>query len=199
MFATRLARLACAAFLVLGVVAHAQQPDPASVDRGTTPAVTPTAEQAEKVTGPGCLQPTPLVKLSDYEGPFAKTIGLFARRIENTSVPVPPYQPGTVLCSLSPSGKFRFWIRDSMDPLAIAGALFDASIDMWNDGNKVLAHGAKGYAERAGMQYVAGTTSRFVTDFVLPSAFHEDPRYYRLGRGPAGRDRKSTRLNSSHT
>lgn len=139
------------------------------------------------MTAAGCLQPTPLVKLSDYEGPFAKTVGLFARRIDNTSVRVPRYVPGRTLCSLSPSGKFRFWIRDSADPLAIAGSLFDASIDMWNDGNTVLAHGAKGYAERAGIQYVAGTTSRFVTDFVLPSAFHEDPRYYRLGHGPAGR------------
>ena len=43
-------------------------------------------EQALQSTVASCLEPAPLPGLDDYVGPMKKTVGLFARALERTSV-----------------------------------------------------------------------------------------------------------------
>ena len=67
-----------------GVVAYAQD-------------AMPTAGAAEKVgekPGAACLEPPPLVGWQDYNGPFAKTVGTFGRKLERKAVHPPRYRPG---------------------------------------------------------------------------------------------------------
>jgi len=57
----------------------------------------PTAGAAEKVgekPGAAGLEPPPLVGWQDYNGPFAKTVGTFGRKLERKAVHPPRYRPG---------------------------------------------------------------------------------------------------------
>lgn len=43
--------------------------------------------------------------------------------------------------------------------------------------------GEHGYGERYALAFAGNTVSSFLTVAVLPSAFHQDPRYFQLGKG----------------
>ena len=65
-----------------------------------------------------CLDPQQLPGLSDYNGPLKKTVGIFARALERTSIHPPQYKSGLTLCSLTLAGKFSLFIDDATDPAA---------------------------------------------------------------------------------
>ena len=53
----------------------------------------------------------------DYQGPYSKTVGLFASKLERKSVHPPQFKPGVLLCSFTPKRKFILFVQDSTDPL----------------------------------------------------------------------------------
>jgi hypothetical protein len=89
-----------------------------------------------------------------------------------------------VITPISTKDKFRLATEDSLDPYAFPVAGFYAGVayavdrdaDYWGSG-------PSGYWKR----YVASlgdqTVSNYMTEGVFPSLLHEDPRYFRLGRG----------------
>src|SRR5665213_3453147 len=76
-----------ALFLSGSVVAWAQAAQPTPL----------TGEAAQKKPATLCLQPPPLVRWQDYNGPLAKTVGVFARKLERKAVQPPHYKPGSSL------------------------------------------------------------------------------------------------------
>ena len=56
-------------------------------------------EQAVNAQAKPCVEPPPLVRWEDYQGPLQKIVGSFARALERKSVLPPHYKTGTVLCS----------------------------------------------------------------------------------------------------
>jgi hypothetical protein len=162
---------------------HAQQlpatkndPPPAAVQ------LQPTEKGA-----PPCIQPAPMVDISDYDGPFQKIVGTFARPLERKSVHAPHFLPGEKLCTFSVKDKFVLFLRSSYDPVAFVDAGFNAGLDQAQNSDPSYHQGAKGYARRFAAEVAGQTSSRFFSEFAYPSIFHEDPRYYRKVHGPAGR------------
>ena len=47
--------------------------------------------------------------------------------------------------------------------------------------------GEHSYIQRSGLAFADNTLSSFITVAVVPSAFHQDPRYFQLGKGGAWR------------
>ncbi|MHB8503415.1 MAG: hypothetical protein ACYDHE_21035 [Candidatus Acidiferrales bacterium] len=142
------------------------------------------AEGSKNVTAP-CVQPAPMVRLADYDGPLKKLVGTFARPLERKAVPQPHYKPGLKLCTLNLKDKFILFVQDSIDPVTFLGAGFNAGIDQAEDTAHSYGQGAQGYGKRFGAELAGQASARFFTDFAYPAIFSEDPRYYRLGRGPA--------------
>jgi hypothetical protein len=134
-----------------------------------------------------CVQPPPMVQLQDYNGPFQKVIGTFTRKLDRQSVHLPHYKGGLVLCSLQIKDKFFLFLHDSVDPETFLGAGFDAGISQAKNDDAPFGQGGKGYAQRLGASYTDQVQFRFFKEFAYPTVFSEDPRYYRLGEGPAGR------------
>ena len=134
-----------------------------------------------------CVQPPPMVQLQDYIGPFNKIIGTFTQKLDRQSVRIPHYKPGRILCSLEIKDKFFLFLRDSVDPETFLSAGFDAGISQAENDDPSLGQGAAGYGKRVGVSYIDGTQFRFFKEFAYPTIFSEDPRYYRVGEGPAGR------------
>ena len=124
-----------------------------------------------------------MVRWQDYKGPFNKVVGAFGRRLDRTSVHPPNYKPGLLLCSLTTKGKFFLFIENTIDPVTFLGAAFDAGIDQAQDTDPSFGQGMQGYGKRFGAEMAGSASSEFFKEFLYPSIFSEDPRYYRLAHG----------------
>ena len=164
--------------------ASAQEPPSA---RQNTEQSLPTTEEAIQNPQAPCVQPEPMVRWQDYKGPFAKTVGVFAQRLDRKSVHPPRYKPGVLLCSLSTSAKFVLFLEDSVDAASFMGAAFNAGLDQAEDTDPTFGQGAAGYGKRFGAELANNASGAFFGDFLYPSIFSEDPRYYRLAHGPTRR------------
>jgi hypothetical protein len=168
--------LGMALLLNAGVPARAQEPLP-----------TPLAgEEAQKNPAAPCVEPPALVRWEDYEGPFTKLVGTFGRKVERKAVHPPHYKPGALLCSLQPGAKLLLFMQHTIDPVSVLAAGFNAALDQAANEDPSFGQGGRGYAKRFGANFAGQTASRFFGDFLYPTIFSEDPRYYRLRHDRAG-------------
>lgn len=173
-----LAALAC------GGAIRAQEP-PAPSQQPPKP---PLPEETQKSVAAPCVQPAPMVRWEDYQGPFAKVVGVFARHLERKSVHAPHYKPGAVLCTLQLKDKFILFAAQTIDPVTILGVAFDAGIDQAQNNSPSFGQGAAGYGKRFGADFADRASAEFFKDITYSTIFREDPRYYRLAHG-SGRKR----------
>ncbi len=180
--------LALSALLSCGGAFAQQQPAPQPQSPPLVPGAVPVVKQTPQ--GPTtCLQPPPLVGWQDYEGPFAKVVGAFGRKLERKEVSMGParYKPGTTFCTLDVKGKFLLFVNDTIDPITFLGAAFDSGISQAENDDPSYGQGSAGYGKRVGFNLIGQSQSYFFGDFAYPVIFSEDPRYYRLGAGPVHR------------
>jgi hypothetical protein len=128
-----------------------------------------------------------MVRWEDYEGPFAKVVGVFGRKLERRSVHAPHYKPGALLCTLELKDKFILFVQETVDPVTFLHVGFNAGIDQARNADPSFGQGAAGYGKRFGANLAGEASSQFFKVFAYPPIFSEDPRYYRLAHGPAGK------------
>lgn len=150
------------------------------------------AEQVVQNPNAPCVQPPPPVTWRDYKGPFAKTVAVYAERLERRSVgpgsqPQRHYKPGVLLCTLETRDKFWFFVRDSSDPVAFINATWNAGVSQVENKQPAFGRDFTGYLDRFGVQMAGQASGNFFKDFLYPTIFSEDPRYYRLGTGSTHR------------
>jgi len=143
-------------------------------------------EETTKNVAAPCVEPPPLVRLKDYDGPLKKIVGTFARKLERKTVHPPQYKPGAILCSLKPKDKFVLFVQDTFDPVTFLAAGFSAGLDQAENQDPTFGQGAAGYGKRLGANFADQASSKFFKDFAYPLIFSEDPRYYRLANGSGG-------------
>jgi hypothetical protein len=166
----------------------------------TTPATPQTVPPTTPVLPPGfkemtsknalapCLEPQKLPGIDEYEGPMKKMVGMFGRAIERNSVyREPHFLAGATLCAFGPKEKFIQFLQGTIDPMVILSAAFEAGIDQSSNRDPSFGLGAEGYGKRLAASYTDWNSGRFFKGFFYPVIFNEDPRYYRLGQGSAGR------------
>jgi hypothetical protein len=171
--------------LAFGLQARAQEQTPSTAQ--PPEATLPTQEQGQENPQAPCVQPAPMVRWQDYQGPFAKIVGAFGQRLDRQSVHPPHYKPGALLCSLTTKGKFVLFVEDSVDPVVFLGAAFDAGIDQAENSDRSFGQGAAGYGKRFGTELADNASGEFFKEFLYPTIFSEDPRYYRLAHGSTSR------------
>lgn len=87
------------------------------------------------------------------------------------------YQP------ITPKQKMTIAIKDTFDyPLIGLGAAY-AGLYQLENSHPQFGQGFEGYLKRFGTSYTDQMTGNLLTEGLLPIAFHEDPRYFRLGEG----------------
>jgi hypothetical protein len=172
-----LVAIALFAGFICGGVARAQEPHPPP---------TPSQQQTQPNIAVPCVQPPPMVRIEDYDGKFKKTVGVITRKLERKTVHPPHYKPGALLCTLEVKDKFFLFVHDSVDPLTFLNAGFNAGIGQAQDTDHSFGQGGAGYGKRFGASLADQAQSEFFKDFVYPSIFSEDPRYYRLAQGSGG-------------
>ena len=84
---------------------------------------------------------------------------------------------------LSARQKYKFAIRDTLDPVRFVGTGVGAGIQQANNSYKGYGQGAAGYGKRYAALYGDGLTSDILSHAVFPALFHQDPRYFYQGTG----------------
>lgn len=76
--------------------------------------------------------------------------------------------------------------KDSFDwPIIPTSAAFAALYQLENQ-NPSFGQGMTGYAKRLATSYGDQMIGNMMTEGIMPSLMHEDPRYFRLGEGAKG-------------
>ena len=83
---------------------------------------------------------------------------------------------------LSARLKFQMAYKVAVDPVSIAGAALLAGMNQAGD-TPDYQQGLKGYGQRFGAAYGDGVTDIMFGGAILPSIFHQDPRYFYQGTG----------------
>lgn len=83
---------------------------------------------------------------------------------------------------LSAKLKFQMAYKVAVDPVSIAGAAFLAGMNQAGD-TPDYQQGLKGYGQRFGAAYADGVTDIMFGGAILPTIFHQDPRYFYQGTG----------------
>ncbi|MEO7141915.1 MAG: hypothetical protein ABI165_00255 [Bryobacteraceae bacterium] len=79
--------------------------------------------------------------------------------------------------------KFTIATKDSFDwPVYLVSGAF-ASLYQLDDSNPGFGQGLKGYARRYGTSYADQAIGNLMTEALVPSLLHEDPRYFRMATG----------------
>jgi len=139
--------------------------------------------------GGTCLQPPPMVRWQDYNGPFSRLVGTLAAKIDRPSAYLPNYRPGVVMCALGVKDKFALFAQDTVNPFTLLNVAFNSALDLAEDSEKRFGQGMEGFARREGANEASDATGRFFSEFLFPTVLSEDPRYYRLGQGSSARHR----------
>jgi hypothetical protein len=86
--------------------------------------------------------------------------------------------------SLTTKQKFKLALRSATDPVQFLGVTpFVALIGQANADHYGYGGGISGYAKRYGQTFADNFDGTMLGNAVLPSLLHQDPRYFRLGRG----------------
>jgi hypothetical protein len=164
----RLARRSMYRVLAISMVSSMQlwaqsaAPSPAQSSEGSTPIVpAPNPAPGEKSTAP--------------ETQDKRVFGVFPNY--RTTDGNAPFQP------ISSRQKLIIGLKDSFDwPVYITGGLF-AALYQLEDQNPSFGQGMKGYARRYGTALGDQVIGNMMTESIYPSLLHQDPRYFRIGKG----------------
>lgn len=79
--------------------------------------------------------------------------------------------------------KFQLVFRSLVDPVTFLGVAAVAGAEQYNNSFPGYGGGVQGYAKRFGAAYANGATSDLLGKALLPTLFHQDPRYFYKGTG----------------
>lgn len=85
--------------------------------------------------------------------------------------------------------KFHLALRSVVDPVEFFSVAGIAGIEQISNNFSGFGGGFSGYAKRYGAAYGGIVTSRALSSALLPSIFHQDPRYFYLGAASSGKTR----------
>ncbi len=99
---------------------------------------------------------------------------------------IPNFRTSPTLASYSPittKEKFKIARQDSFDQGTIALAAAFAGVAQIDNSNPSFGQGVKGYAHYWGTAYADFIIGNYLTEGLLPTVLHQDPRYFRRGKG----------------
>ena len=92
------------------------------------------------------------------------------------------------VCPLTSAEKFHVFIKDSYSPVNAVAAAFNAAIWQASQNSKEgYGQGWNAYGSRFGAAFADSESGDFFQEFLFPSLFHQDPRYFRMRDGPVVR------------
>jgi hypothetical protein len=88
---------------------------------------------------------------------------------------------------LTPGGKFHLFAKTAFDPVTVVLAAAQAGVSQADNQFAGYGQGAEGYGKRFGAAFADQVSAGFFSNFLYPTVFKDDPRYFRRGQGTFGR------------
>lgn len=92
-------------------------------------------------------------------------------------------QPGQQALLLTAGNKFTLGVRSATSPFSALGWAIAAGYAQAIDGSPHYGTNGKAYAQRLGAAAARNVSEGIFSDSIFAPIFHEDPRYYEMGRG----------------
>lgn len=141
---------------------------------------------AQSVNSPAAPQTAPAVPAPAAAPPVASADPLLTPPDKHVFGVLPNYRtadPTKAFRALSAKEKFTIAVHDSFDPPGFGIAAWYTMIYHLENTNPEFGQGAKGYFHRYGVTYADQMSGNMMTEGLMPSLLHEDPRYYRRIHG----------------
>jgi hypothetical protein len=103
-----------------------------------------------------------------------RTLGVVPRFGTTDRMDAPPLTTGE---------KFHLFAKTSFDPATVVIAAAQAGLSQADHQFKGYGQGAAGYGKRFGAAFADQVSAGFFSNFVYPTMFKQDPRYFRKGHG----------------
>src|SRR6267154_3792923 len=129
------------------------------------------AAQETPASTPSPSAPSADVKQDD---PTPRLLGFIPIFSTTARMDAPPLTSGE---------KFNLFARESLSPVTFGYHALEAGAGQAANTFPEYGQGAAGYGKRFGANFADSISSNFFSDFLYPSIFREDPRYFRLGEG----------------
>jgi hypothetical protein len=178
------------------LVAFAQQQQPASPDTSTPapapaaqaqPSQAPATPSQQASPAPAQQAPSPQVQQpqAKQQRPLTSEEVLRQEEKQRALGIVPLFGMTSVHDAppLTTKQKFRLMSRTMIDPFFFVSAGITAGLGQATNSFSQYGQGATGFAKRYGAAVADNADSNFFSNFVYPSIFKQDPRYFRLGEG----------------
>ncbi len=95
-------------------------------------------------------------------------------------------QNGSASAPIDHGTKFKVVARGSFDPVNFAWYGLLAGINQADNSEPQYGQGWKGFGKRYATTWADGVIENFMVGAVMPSIFHQDPRFYQAGQGSFG-------------
>jgi hypothetical protein len=92
-------------------------------------------------------------------------------------------EPGRQAQELSGADKVILSFNEVARPVTLLPALYSASYEQLFNTDPKYGHDAGAFGEKFGASMLRSASVRVFSDGLLAAAFHQDPRYYRIGEG----------------
>lgn len=92
-------------------------------------------------------------------------------------------EPGQGTEQFTPPEKLVFSLTEVVRPITILPSLYSASYEQLFNSDPKYGHDAGAFGEKFGASMLRRASLRVFSDGVFASAFHQDPRYYRIADG----------------
>ncbi len=103
-----------------------------------------------------------------------RTLGVVPRFGTTDRIDAPP---------LSSGEKFHLFAKTALDPVTVVISAAQAGLSQADNQFKGYGQGAEGYGKRFGAAFTDQVSTGFFSNFMYPSLFKQDPRYFRKGHG----------------
>src|SRR5262249_31077337 len=142
----------------------------------------PDASEFETEDGDFDLPPAPSAEQLVPDGPPCAEMLSFADQFTLTPAgiysKVQPFQQEKA--PLTPAGKFKLAIINTIDPFNMATAAGDAAVSTWtSEPGSAYGTGRMAFAKRFGTDMTDELSGEFFQTFMFPAIFRQDPHYHR--------------------
>jgi hypothetical protein len=90
---------------------------------------------------------------------------------------------GEQVSPLDTHEKLMFWVHEELQPLSLFPAFVTAGWEQMLDTDPKYGSDSAAFGQRLGASIAREASMRLFSDSLLPAITHEDPRYFRMGRG----------------
>lgn len=91
--------------------------------------------------------------------------------------------PGQVAPQLNAGDKFLLGLKDAVSPLSAVGWLASSGYSHAINSSPHYGTNLGAFGQRLGASVLRATSEGILSDGIMSPLFHEDPRYYKMGRG----------------